>query len=335
MKSKEEFEKFYNNELKRRIDDLEKRRVEITEKYSFKRYRRNLKWLVILIVLLGIARAVVPKFVPEEIGLIVFFTVLYAIIAAIYIYYKRSKHFKPLKVEYKQAIIPKIISFVDSNLKYNPEAGISQEEFRAGGIFRDFSRYRTEDLVQGQSGDMEIKMADIECTRTETTRSGNSSKSRTVTVFKGFYIISKLSGKIPSGVIIKPSIQIGEKMVGLARKFLGDKLVDGFVEKLGLNDIESGDVEFDKQYQIKTINPEVAKALLTPRFTQLILTFQKEVDVPVSLSLFDNNLHIAFGGVNMFETDVFTSFVEKDISKKYFNYLNLAYGIVEAIRANN
>lgn len=328
MKSREAFDSFYNTELKQKIEQMEAQRVAITEKYSFKKYKRNLKWLVILLILAGVINALVPADV-SWMGLIVAFLILYAIVGGIYIYFKRANSFKPIKVEYKQTIIPKIISFVDTNLTYQPNEGISRQEFDSGNLFGGHTSYKSEDLVQGKTVGMEIKMADIECTRTSSSR-GKDSSSSTVTVFKGFYIISKVDTAIPSGVTIKSSFALSE-----AIKSVG-KLLGGFIkmidDRLNLSDVETGDPEFDKMYNVKSVSPEVAKALLTPKFIQLIMTFRKEINLPVSFSFFDNNVHIAFSGVNLFEADVNVSFIEKDISRQYFNYLNLAYGIVEAIK---
>lgn len=332
MKSREEFDSFYEKELKRKIEELEAQRIAISEQFSFKRYRKNLMWLGILFVALVIGRSFVPA-IPEQVVFLFPAIVVYAIGAAIYIFYKRANKFKPIKLDYQQTVITKIISFVDPNLKYDPTSGITPQEFDSGRLFGHYTSYKSEDLVHGTSNEMEIRMSDISCTRRKSS-SGKNSSSSTVTIFKGFYIISKLNENIPSGVIIKPSLGIGDAFKGLASTFLGSQLVESIAEKFSLNDVEVGDPEFDKQYHIKSVNPEVAKELLTPRFIQLIKTFQKEAALPVSLSFFDSNVHIAFSGINLFEADPYTSFVEKDISKQYFNYLNLAYGVVEAIRAS-
>jgi len=331
MKSKEEFDSFYHKELKRKIEALEVQRVAINEQYSFKRYRKNLLWLGILFVALAVGRSFVPA-IPEQIMFLIPAIVVYAIAAAIYIFVKRGKAFKPVKLDYHQTVITKIIEFVDQNLKYDHKAGITSQEFDGGGLFGRYTSFKSEDLVYGTTNGMELRMSDIKCTR-RSRSSGSNSSSKTVTVFKGFYVISKLNEKISAGVIIKPSSGVADAFKGLASSFLGSKLVNSIVGQFSLNDIEVGDAEFDKQYHVKSVNPEVAKELLTPRFIQLIKTFQKEAELPVSLSFFDSNVHIAFSGINLFEADPYTSFTEKDISKQYFNYLNLAYGVVEAGRA--
>lgn len=332
MKSKEAFDSFYENELKRKIAELEAQRTAITERYSFKRYWKNLLWLVILYGVLSIAQSYVDA-IPEQVSYFPVIIGVYALVAAIYIFVMRFKKFKPVKQDYQQTVITKIIAFVDQNLKYNPKEGITTHEFESGGLFGRYTTFKSEDLVYGSTNGMEIRMSDIHCTRRKSS-SGKNSSSSTVTIFKGFYIISKLNEKVPSGVLIKPTLAISDKLKGLATKFLGSQLVASITERLSMNDIEVGDPEFDKQYLVKSVSPEVAKELLTPRFIQLIKTFQKEVGLPLSLSFFDNNVHIAFDGINLFEADAYTSFIEKDISKQYFNYLNLAYGVVEAIRGS-
>jgi hypothetical protein len=332
MKSKEEFDSFYEKELKRKIDELEAQRIAITERYSFKQYWKNLMWLGLLFVVLLVARPYV-SFIPEQVEYFPVLIGVYAIGAAIYIFFQRAQKFAPVKLDYQKTVITKIISFVDQHLKYDHKAGITSQEFEAGGLFGRYTSFKSEDLVYGTTNGMELRMSDINCTRRKSS-SGKNSSSTTVTIFKGFYIISKLNEKIQAGVIIKPSLGISDAFKGLATKFLGGQLVASITEKLSLNDIEVGDPEFDKQYQVKSVSPEVAKELLTPRFIQLIKTFQQEANLPVSLSFFDSNVHIAFSGINLFEADPYTSFVEKDISKQYFNYLNLAYGVVEAIRAS-
>ncbi|MGB4971938.1 MAG: hypothetical protein WBO32_04725, partial [Cyclobacteriaceae bacterium] len=254
MKSKEEFESYYEKELKRKIDDLEAQRIAITEQYSFKRYRKNLMWLGILFVALVVGRSYVP-IIPEEVAFLFPAIVVYAIGAAIYIFVMRGKKFKPVKLDYQKTVITKIIAFVDPQLKYNHEEGITAKEFEAGGLFGSYTSYKSEDLVYGNTNGMELRMSDINCTRRKS-GSGKNSSSTTVTIFKGFYIISKLNEKISSGVIIKPSSGIADAFKGLASSFLGSKLVSSIVDQFSLNDIEVGDAEFDKQYHVKSVTPE-------------------------------------------------------------------------------
>lgn len=326
MKSTEEFSTYYETELKGLIKQLEEKRKAITDKYSFNGYKRNLKGLVVVCAVAGISSVLFSGSLPGWVDFIIPTSIGYAVVAGIYLLAMRYIKFNPVKKEYKQKVIPKIINFVDQRLKYNPTDGIGKHEFEMSGLFGRYSNYRSEDLVYGMMGEVDIRMSDIECTRSG--RRGSSS----TTVFKGFYIISKLEEKISSAVIIKPAFILGDELKNMAAKFLGKNLVEAIGKKFDMEDVQIGNEEFDKAYLVKSASAEVARSLLTPMLIRVIMSFQKELNLPVSFSFFDNQIHIAVSNVDLFEADVNTSFLEKDISKQYFGYLNLAFGIVEAIQ---
>src|SRR5688572_19317785 len=149
MKSKAEFDAFYNQALKKLVDQLEAKRVALADKHSWKSYKRNLKWMAITCVVLVIASASAPTVVPMYVVFSIPATALYAIVTAIVIAVRRSKAFKPIKLEYKQTIIPKILAFIHPNLQYKPAEGIDRDDFNSSGLFEKPSTYDSEDLVMG------------------------------------------------------------------------------------------------------------------------------------------------------------------------------------------
>lgn len=333
MRSNSDFEEFYNRELKSTIAKLEEQRKAIADKYSFKKYWRNLKWLLTLTVIGGIARAVVPDRVPAAIGLIAVVMVAYAIIAAIYLTVKRNTTFKPVSLEYKKTVISKIVQFVNPALQYNPEQGLQASEFTVGQLFEQPSRFRTEDLVQGMVDGVTVRMADVVATKTK--RSGSKGESKTVTLFKGFYGIARFDQPFQAQVTLKPgnaAYEALEKLGGIAKKLLGG-MVDSFMEKMKLTEIQTGHAEFDKAYFVQSDEREKALVMLTPTLMQLILSFNKELTMPVALSFKEHQLHMAFAEVNMFEIHLGVSMTENDSSRDYFRHLNLAMGLIEAVKS--
>ncbi|MBP9924517.1 MAG: DUF3137 domain-containing protein [Cyclobacteriaceae bacterium] len=327
MQSKEAFNNYFEKELKGSIEVMEAGRLAINQKFSYKKYGRNLKWMAILCVILIISSAALPNYIPKQVVFFIPFTALYALFAPIYILIRRNLAFKDIKKAYKQTIIPKIISFVSPDLTYDPLKGITEKEFRASDLCESYSIFNAEDLVQGTLDNTEIKMSDIKAER-----SGNKN---THTVFYGLYAVVKLNQKFTSRVIIKPTNIMSVALGALGNKFLGELLTKKIHSKLSSDDNKSGNPEFDKDFDVYCESPEVTKSLLTPTFTQLILTFRKEINTPISLSFFDNEVHLAFHGINLFEADAHTSFLEKDISKQYFEYLNLVIGISQALKATH
>ncbi|HRW99452.1 MAG TPA: DUF3137 domain-containing protein [Cyclobacteriaceae bacterium] len=333
MRSNADFEEFYNREIKSTIAQIEEQRKSIADKYSYKKYWRNLKWLLVLTVIGGIARAVAPERIPAAIGIVAAVMVAYAIIAAIYLTVKRNTSFKPVSLEYKKTVISKIVHFVNPALQYSPEQGLEASEFTVGELFESPSRFKTEDLVQGTVDGVTVRMADVVATKTK--RSGSKGESETVTLFKGFYGIARFDQPFQAEVKLKPgnaAYEALEKLGGIAKKLLG-AVVDSFMERMKLTEIQTGHAEFDKAYFVQSNEKEKALALLTPTLMQLILSFNKELAMPVALSFKGDQMHMAFANINMFEIHLGVSMTEKDDSKDYFRHLNLAMGLIEAVKS--
>ncbi len=339
MKSKEEFATYSEKEIQPLIKPLEAKRLGIREKFSFKKYKRNLKWMAIMAVALAISIEVFPEVVPKQFIAAVPITALYALIAPIYILIKRNGGFNPINKEYKKTAIPKILSFFGGTLEYKSSEGISKKEFIDGDLFDRPSNFESEDLVQGHLNGIDIRMSDVRCTQSSTSRNNwtgriernTTSKSNTHTVFQGLYAIAKQKRSFPSRVTLI-SVNIVTKAINnLASSFLSSQLIEKIHEKLETNIIKTGNEAFDKLYSVKCIDEGIAKSLLTPVFIQLIMAFRKEIVSPVDFSFFDNEVHIAFHGVNLFEADAQKSFIENNISAEYFGYINMTFGIAEAV----
>lgn len=332
MKSQIEFDAFYNRELKKSIEQLEAKRMAIGEKFSYKRYKRNLKWAAIVCGALLIAGAILPSVIPPQVSFCIPATALYAIFAPLYIFIRRNIAFGPVGEEYKKTVIPKIISFIAPEFNYKPGEGISRDEFNSSDLFDRPSTFKSEDLVYGKTESLEIKMSDIICSKRTGSKNG---KGTHVTIFAGFYSISRGNKNVPSRVQIYPAGTVGNAVEDFARKLFGSALTDTLAQKLNSKMTKSGDEEFDRIFTVYCQDHAIAKNFLTPQLLQLIMAFKKEFEVSVYFSFFDDQAHIAFSGVNMFEADAHTSFVEKDISKEYFKYLNLTVGIAEALQSGN
>ena len=329
MKSQEEFDRFYTSELKHAIEQLETKRLAITHRFSYKRYKRILLGMAIGSVGLVLLGGQLEGIIPEQVVFLVPATLLYAIFAPVYIAIRRHYAFDPIALEYKQTVIPKIIAFLDSNLVYTPSGGISQEEFIAGGLFpKPTIGFKTEDLVEGKKGNVDFKISDIEAFRREQNRDKKSSSEM---IFQGAYAIINLSQQFRSSVIIASRDQSTSMLGGIASLLLHSLKTQRNEEK-GFTEVKSGDPAFDERFITYCQNVEDARGLVSPQFTGMLVAFIRETDVPLQFSFVDSHVHIAFSGLNLFDSDAGKSFVENDISKRYFNYLNLTIGIAEGLQ---
>jgi hypothetical protein len=326
MKTAAQFDQFYTEQLKQKIDEFEARRVAITTRFSFKKYGRSLLWLLVIAVILIISSNIFPQ-LPEQVVFIIPVIVLYAIAAPIYILVKRSSAFSPIKAEYKGTVVKGIVEFVHAGLSYQPSEGISFEEFNMSGLFERPSGYQSEDLVAGKIDDIALKLSDVKATRR--TKSGNS-KSTTVTVFSGLFGLVDLPVRVPGRTLIQSSILANKAVEDALQSFIGKKVVDFLDRKLRPETVKTGDEEFDKYFSVR-YEGDYAEAKLNPILIQTLVALKREVELPVYLSLIERKAYFGFGGIDLFEVDANTSILENDISKKYFQYLNLAIGLTKAL----
>ena len=343
MKSSTEFESFYQSHLKSNVEQIENRRLVIAQKYSFKGYRKLLLRFALALPVIFIGVSFVPSIDPDQLNFLIPTVAGYAMLAPIYILIRRNWVFRPLTKEYKQTVIPKLILFLGEQLKYTPEEGITLEEFNKSGLFEKPSGYTSEDLVAGQVGALYLKLADVTATKNTTnsvskvgwnpsygSRRKSSRSGSTVLEFGGLYGHVKLTSAFLSPIFIKPTYT----GIAIADKFLTGLLKSSVVlwlkDQMNLKEVKTGNSEFDGFFSVRCDNANEVKKVLTPLFIQTLLAFKKQVEVPVHLALADNELHVGFAGVNLFEVNA-TSLTEKNITFTYFNYLNLAIGLAEAV----
>jgi hypothetical protein len=328
MKTAAQFNQFYSEQLKQKIDEFEINRVAITDRFSFKKYGRSLLWLLVIAVVLIISSNIFPQ-IPEQVVFIIPAIVLYAIAAPIYILVKRSSAFSPIKAEYKGTVVKGIVEFVHEDLSYQPSEGISLDDFNMSGLFDRPSGYHAEDLVAGIINDISLKLSDVKATRR--TKSGDS-KSSTVTVFSGIFGVADLPARVPSRTLIESSMLANKAIEDALQSFIGKKVVDFLERKLRPETVKTGDEEFDKYFSVR-YEGDYAEAKLNPTLIQTLVALRREIELPVYLSLIERKAYFGFGGIDLFEVDANTSILKTDISKKYFQFLNLAIGLTKALCA--
>lgn len=88
MKSKADFDQYYEKELKSVVVSLEAKRMAIANRFSYKRYKRNLKGLFLLDLLVGFL--VGFNILPELFISVIPISILYAMFAPLYIFIRRN-----------------------------------------------------------------------------------------------------------------------------------------------------------------------------------------------------------------------------------------------------
>lgn len=335
MKSKEEFNQYYEKELKPIVASLEAKRLGIADRFSYKRYKRNLLILLVVDVVVGIL--VSNTIIPQAFIGIIPGSLVYAMFAPLYIFIRRNWSFDPINEEYKKSVIPKIISFLDSQLAYKPKEGISQREFNDSDLFgRPTSSFQAEDLVEGRIDEFPVRLSDVDARQRSSGKdsSGKSSGSSSSTLMNGLYAVVKIPQKVPSRVIIQQSNIINNAVNQFAQQILGSSLTEALRDNMHQRIIKTGHHDFDKDFEVVCADESVALQLLNPMLRQMLMAIKAEMDpfVFIKVAVFDDQLHIAYNGVTLFEGDAHRSFFDNDISKKYFFYMTSVVGLAKAMQ---
>jgi hypothetical protein len=264
--------------------------------------------------------------------IIPFFSFLYAIIAPIYIFIKRNLVFNPLLLEYKTIVIPKMLQFINEGLHYEPRNGMPQEEFNKSGLFERPTHYASEDLVSGQAGKFTVKFADVNASR-RSSRKGRNSGSSIENVFIGLYGYTQLYKTFQAPIYIKPTYTGIAMADSVLNSLMSLSLVKQLKDQVTAGIIKTGNAEFDGYFLVRSQQEAEVKRVINSIFIQMLVAFKKQVEVPVHIGLIQNELHFGFSGVNLFEVNAHTSLTEKNVTLKYFTYLQLALGLAEAMDA--
>lgn len=219
-------------------------------------------------------------------------------------------------------------------MKYQPTEGILLREFNQSNLFATPTTFKSEDLVEGNVKGILIRVSDVQATRRYSSQN-NSGKRSVDILLHGLYAVARLDHTVPSRVMIKQTNLVSNALGQVARTILGDRMVDTVRDHLHMRLVKTGNEVFDKDFEVTCAEEPVAKQLLTPMLLHLILALKAEVNLQILLSVFDDQLHIAYAGVDLFEGDAHRSFVEDNLSRKYFLYLSSVVGMAQAMQANS
>jgi len=334
MKTLDEIKHYFEVDLKDQVDALEKKRLHVVNRYSFRLYKKVLKAAVVLIVLAFVLDAAFPK-LPFEWGTaIIPITALFALIYPMVIWFNRASKFKAINKECKQTLLPKIISFIDPQLSYESESGIGIEAFRQSLLFSgwEISKYETEDLVTYSAGNNNVRLAEVRAMEKSASKGRNSAQYHHI--FSGMFMLVEFPKPFSSNTIIKKDARqslparAGKALLGETLGGMMDTLVDK-VGSLNLSDdlVKIEDNNFEKYFEVRSKQPDEAKRLLTPHLRQKMVSFAEKTHYDIQFSFTGNNMNIAQWLPNLFEWDYNSSFYNFEKFQDYLYQLLFAISI--------
>ena len=236
---------------------------------------------------------------------------------------------KPIKEDFKNLVVAKLVKYIDESLEYNHYNYISESTFKSSLLFRNrIDRYNGDDHVKGKIGITDLEFSEIHAEYKTTTHNKNGGSQTTWhTLFKGFFIIADFHKDFEQKTLILPNNM--PSFLG----FIGKK-IKKWSSPIG-KIVKLEDVEFSKFFVVYSENQVEARYLISTAMMQRILNYRKRWNRPIYISLIDSKLFMAIAvNKNLFELNYFNSLLGIENYKEMLEYMNLVIDVVEELNLN-
>ena len=232
--------------------------------------------------------------------------------------------FKGYRGQFKDAVIEKLVRFLDDDLRYSSNDGIPKAIFEQSKLFKhSIDSYRCEDRVSGQLG--ATKMAFSEVHAQYKTRSGKHEHWHTI--FKGLFFVADFNKHFRGETTVLPDT--AERLFGR----LGKKLQSWNIARDQLIKLE--DPVFEREFVVYGSDQIEARYILSTSLMQRIMQFKQKTGKRIHLSFIDSSLFVAIPySKNLFEPRLFRSVLNFRPIADYAEDLQLGIGIVEDLNLN-
>jgi phosphate/sulfate permease len=317
MNSSEKFEEIYSQILENNADELEFARTE-----AQKQIIRN--WIAIPIVLgvIGIIMYFILDIIlynklytdNKAVAVILdMYIVIFLIVCVLIKFNKEKSKLSEFKDKFKTKVIKALLDSFDENIEYLPHKGISSIIYNEAE-FEKYDTYSSEDLMQGTlKNNCNFSMAEV-LTEYETTDSDENKHYHTL-----FYgILSKVETPKPFNASLYLRKDIKDKNI-LSRAFRAKLPFDNLR-------VELDSQEFEKYFDVYCSNKIIAMQLLTADVMQLLIEFQKEMNMEYELTIKNSHLYIRFMSGEMFEAACIAKFsLDKATLYRYYRMLDFTF----------
>lgn len=352
-KTEEEFDAYYEEELKSDVERLEAERrkaIGLTKKQA-------MKLLPAVIVLL-----LCYFFWPFIIGYL-FFGILFI---STYIFKDIERNRRELERKIKEELVTDIVKFINRRFTYSRRRYVPQEDFINSNIFDiDPNRYRGDDFIKGSVGSSvegnpsgnrqpktELMFSEIKAFHVVPFKDREGKKKQRIRpLFKGLFFVADFNKDFDGLTIVTP--QNDRTVAKKQKKNSKDRL----------EEVELEDIDFMDTFDVRTTDQITARYILTPNFMNRLLSFttrDRTKDIPKPASFkeasqiamnaryspqlnFVNPPYFSFKDGKMYfllptekEHFTFTIYLPltKEVMKGYFHDINIALELVDELNLN-
>lgn len=308
MRTLDELRGFYGSNLLPELKILEKQRIEAKNKILIAAGIVSLLAIFILFQVRNEDAAIFILILAVGIVVLVSFLVT-----------------KEYRASFKKGIIERIVNFIDENLHYSKAAYISQSIFVQSKIFlRHPDEYEGDDYVQGKIGETRLEFSEIHAKYVTHDSKG---RRQVHTIFKGLFFVADFNKDFSRRTVVLPDT--AERLFGQFGSMLQS------MNKMRGQLIKLEDPEFEKIFAVYGDDQIEARYILSTSLMKRIVDFKKKTRRPIYISFVGSRVYVAISYTrNLFEPRIFTTLLDFDPIKQYFEDFQIAIGIVEDLNLN-
>ena len=180
-----------------------------------------------------------------------------------------------LQIEVKRLVghnvIREALTEVFELTNYSPVGFIDRRQIEAADLIDyKWNDCSGNDFIHGKYKGVSFMLSDIRLVNQENDADGSQRRSK---VFKGQWLIVDMNRHLDAALRLRE-----RKSMGKGKK----------------SDAETGNEEFNKKFRISTTDPQAALQILTPHFTEYIVSMDKQAKSRVFVGFMGDKVHIAF-----------------------------------------
>lgn len=255
----------------------------------------------------------------SEILLII--ALIISIIMSIMISYNPKQKFI---ISYKEMFVLKALKSIFTNLKYDPDKGISESIIRNTQMMNMGDQYSSNDYISAKYKNINIIQADVHIKEEYEIPSSNGNKKRKlITIFKGKWMIFDFNKNF------KANLQVSQK------GFLNSK-INKSNNKNKYHKIQLEDQEFNNEFRIYAQNEHEAFYILTPALMEKIKKLTNTINGKILLCFIDNKLHVGIqNNKDSFEHNIFKKIDENKVINEISKDIKLITNFVDELDLDN
>ena len=250
------------------FEQLEGMRIALKKKYT----------LFIIIGVIVTAITTIITFIFQLSPILVIVGMVLTFIIALICTGKQAREYS---LAFKSYFVKSSLQKIFTNLKYQPENGISRATIASTNMMRMGDRYSSNDLVTGKYKEIGFTQSDVHIEEEHETRdSDGNTRTYYVTIFKGRWMIFDFNKSF------KADVQVAQKGFG------NNKVASWFLGEQKFQKVEMESQEFNKAFNVYAQQPLDAFYILTPKIMEKIRNLDERNEGRLLLCFIDNKLHV-------------------------------------------